>query len=179
MILITDYIEKNYEILDYKHAKSILSSEMANEMEDIIYVLENFELRKSSILEKGGNKSKVTKYLEKSFSKLGWNESKKPRAINCFKNKVALEIEWNSKDSVYSRDLYSFNELHSNKEISVGVIITRSKELQHLFDDLGIGEKYGASTTQLGKLEPKIDSGVSGECPVLVFAIKPSLYTEN
>jgi len=31
--------------------------------------------------------------------------------------------------------------------------------------------KYGASTTQMGKLLPRLEAGRNGGCPILVFGI--------
>ena len=61
----------------------------------------------------------------------------------------------------------------------MGIIITRSDELQEIFDNIGRGKSYGQSTTHMGKLIPKIQGGGGGGCPILVFGIKKSLYIEN
>ena len=50
--------------------------------------------------------------------------------IDCFKNRVALEIEWNNKDPFFDRDLENFKRLHAEGAISVGIIITRGSSLQ-------------------------------------------------
>ncbi|MDH5682142.1 MAG: restriction endonuclease, partial [Spirochaetota bacterium] len=99
--------------------------------------------------------------------------------IDCFKNRVALEIEWNNKDPFYDRDLNNFRLLFDLRAISVGVIITRCDELQEIFADIGRGSSYGASTTHLSKLLPRIEGGGGGGCPILVFGIKKSLYVED
>jgi CRISPR-associated protein Csd2 len=39
-------------------------------------------------------------------------------------------------------------------------------------------EKYGASTTQMGKLIPRLKAGRNGGCPVLVFGITPKLIID-
>ena len=96
-----------------------------------------------------------------------------------FKNSVAVEIEWNNKDPFFDRDLNNFRLLHGLRTVSVGVIITRSDELQEIFKSLGRGSSYGNSTTHMSKLLPRIEGGGAGGCPILVFGIKPSLYREN
>jgi len=58
------------------------------------------------------------------------------------------------------------------RAISVGIIITRTDELQEIFDSIGRGKSYGSSTTHVGKLLPKIQGGGGGGCPILVFGIK-------
>jgi hypothetical protein len=92
---------------------------------------------------------------------------------------VGVEVEWNNKTEFYDRDLNNFRLLHQLRVLSVGVIITRMSELQDLFDDLGIGQKYGNSTTHWNKLIPKIDGGGAGGCPVLAIGITNRCYTAN
>lgn len=67
--------------------------------------------------------------------------------VDCYKNRVALEIEWNNKDPFFDRDLNNFRLLFDLRAISIGVIVTRCDELQLIFNDLGRGASYGASTT--------------------------------
>lgn len=43
---------------------------------------------------------------------------------------IALEIEWNAKDTHFDRDLQNFRRLHSDGAISLGIIITRGASLQ-------------------------------------------------
>jgi hypothetical protein len=99
--------------------------------------------------------------------------------VDCLKNRVALEIEWNNKDPFFDRDLNNFRLLFDLRVISVGIIITRCDELQTVFDDLARGSSYGASTTHLSKLLPRIYGGGGAGCPLLVFGIKKSLYVQD
>ena len=84
-----------------------------------------------------------------------------------------------TKIRFYDRDLNAFRLLHQLRVISVGVIITRTDELQEIFDALGRGASFGESTTHLRKLLPKIEGGGAGGCPFLVFAIRKALYDPN
>jgi Restriction endonuclease BglII len=43
--------------------------------------------------------------------------------------RIALEIEWNNKDTFYDRDLENFKRLHADGAISLGIIVTRGKSL--------------------------------------------------
>jgi hypothetical protein len=56
---------------------------------------------------------------------------------------------------------------------------TRTDELQRIFDELGRGRSYGASTTHMSKLLPKLEGGGGGGCPILVFGISRNLYIED
>ncbi|WP_256324892.1 BglII/BstYI family type II restriction endonuclease [Nitrosomonas sp. Nm132] len=55
----------------------------------------------------------------------------------------------------------------------------RCGDLQDIFDELGRGASYGASTTHLGKLLPRIEGGGGGGCPVLVLGISRLCYVED
>lgn len=93
------------------------------------------------------------------------------------KNGVAFDLEWNSKDQTFDRDLYSFRAFFEYNMVSVGVLVTRSNELDPYFARLGkeIKMKYGASTTHMGKLLPRLHANRNGGCPVLVFGITTRL----
>jgi hypothetical protein len=99
--------------------------------------------------------------------------------VDCYKNKVGLEIEWNNKDPFFDRDLNNFRLLFELRAISVGVIITRCDDLQDIFNNLGRGASYGSSTTHVSKLIPRIEGGGGGGCPLLVFGISKKLYDED
>lgn len=99
--------------------------------------------------------------------------------VDCFKNRIALEIEWNNKDPFFDRDLNNFRLLFDLRVVSVGVIITRSDELQTIFNQLERGKSYGNSTTHMSKLLPRIQGGGGAGCPLLVFGITRSLYDAN
>lgn len=99
--------------------------------------------------------------------------------IDCYKNRIALEIEWNNKDPFFDRDLNNFRLLFELRAISVGIIITRCDALQEIFDHLGRGKSYGSSTTHMSKLLPRIEGGGGAGCPVLVFGITKKLYNDD
>jgi hypothetical protein len=99
--------------------------------------------------------------------------------VDCYKNRVALEVEWNNKDPFFDRDLNNFRLLFDLRAIDVGVIITRATGLQGIFNELGKGSSYGNSTTHLDKLLPRLEGGGGGGCPVVVFAIKPEAYVDH
>lgn len=164
------------------------------EWSDLCDVLGRFRLRKSYIVKGGGNKSDISKWFDANLNNdKGWSEKEfdtsvvvdgkrtesPTHSVDCFKNRVALEIEWNNKDPFFDRDLNNFRLLFDLRVVSVGIIVTRSDALQTIFDELGRGKSYGQSTTHMRKLLPKIEGGGAGGCPILVFGIKDTLYDEN
>lgn len=94
--------------------------------------------------------------------------------IDYIKGRIAVDVEWNSKDQTYDRDLFAMRTYYECDIISVGIIITRSQELNGVFRELGVLKKYGASTTWMGKLLPRLDSRRHGGCPILAIGIKPA-----
>ncbi len=77
---------------------------------------------------------------------------------------------------VYFKIILDIFELRA---ISVGIIITRCDELQDIFNELDRGSSYGASTTHMSKLLPRLQGGSGGGCPILVFGISKSLYVKE
>lgn len=92
--------------------------------------------------------------------------------IDFIKNNVAFDLEWNSKDQTFDRDLLAMRTYFDCGLIDVGVIVTRSEELNDIFRSLGILAKYGASTTWMGKLLYRLKSRRNGGCPILAVGIK-------
>lgn len=186
-------IRDNYEVHEWKHSTAILSTDFPEEYKDICDLLLQFRLCKSWLTSGGGSKSNVAKEIDSFFYERGWVEKEFDTSIrvdereivspthkvDCFRNEVALEIEWNNKDPFFDRDLNNFRLLFDLRAISVGVIITRTDSLQEIFNQLGRGASYGASTTHMSKLLPRIEGGGGAGCPILVFGISNTLYDEN
>jgi hypothetical protein len=191
--LLPQFIRDNYEVHEWKHACAILKEDFPQEWQDILDLLTSFRLKKSWITNPGGSKSQVSGYIDSFFYARGWQEKQfatqvvvdhvsldtPTHKVDCVKNRIALEIEWNNKDPFFDRDLNNFRLLFDLRAISVGVIITRCDELQDIFKDLGRGSSYGASTTHMSKLLPRIEGGGGAGCPLLVFGISKSLYVED
>jgi len=114
--------------------------------------------------------------------------------IDYVKGRVAFDLEWNSKDQTFDRDLYAFSAFFQCGVIDAGVLVTRSGSLNPVFRELGQAlkkdgvtpdfkssgeprltyEKYGASTTWMGKLLYRMNAGRNGGCPVLLIGITPN-----
>ena len=168
------------------------------EWSEIIEVLDGFILKWSIVASKGGPKTDVAKALDAALYARGWTERKfdtkivvdddeypsPTHKVDCFKNRVALEVEWNNKDPFFDRDLNNFRLLYELRVIDVGVVVTRATRLQEWlnanFEMLNKQRgTYGKSTTHFEKLGPKIIGGGAGGCPVLVFSIKAEAYVDD
>ncbi|WP_338466888.1 BglII/BstYI family type II restriction endonuclease [Novosphingobium sp. ZN18A2] len=182
-----------YEVHEWRNAVGILATACPNEWDEIQNALRIFRLLRSEVVAAGGNRSSIVARLEKPLKEAGWTErqfatsivvdgeaTESPtHAVDCFKDRVAIEVEWNNKDPFYDRDLNNFRLLFDLQVIDVGVIITRCSELQVIFNRLGKGSSYGNSTTHMGKLLPRLRGGSGGGCPIVVFGISDQLYVED
>jgi hypothetical protein len=191
--LLPDFLLQNFEVHEWKHACAILRQDFPEEWDDIVATLTEFRFHSSWISVGGGRKSKVSEAIDSSLYSRGWAEKQfateividgshtetPTHQIDCFKNRIALEIEWNNKDPFFDRDLNNFRLLFELRAVSVGVIITRCDNLQEIFQKIGRGTSYGASTTHMSKLLPRLAGGGGGGCPILVFGISQSLYVED
>src|SRR5712664_4443029 len=169
-------IEQRYEVHEWRNGLAILTAAHPQEWVDILHVLRGFTLLRSDILSPGGRKSRIADKLDGEFLKLGWTEKgfdtrivvdnvehvATTHKVDCYKNRVALEVEWNNKDPFYDRDLNNFRLLFDLRAIDAGVIITRCTELQAIFDRLGRGPSYGSSTNHMARLRPRLDGGIRG-----------------
>ncbi|MCX8507805.1 MAG: BglII/BstYI family type II restriction endonuclease [Rhodobacteraceae bacterium] len=207
-----------YEIFSYRNAAGILKSSFPDQFEDLVSALTNLTITRRQIRTPGGSKSEIAKYIDTLFDE-GWRETRisadlhvklmPPKGNEIFsaytregyldghridfvKGRVALDLEWNSKDQTYDRDLYAFSAFYEAGAIDVGVIITRGSSLNNeFFRTLGktltkdgsegsgdVYKKYGASTTWMGKLLYRLDAGRNGGCPVLAIGITPNCVTD-
>lgn len=213
-------ILSKFEIFSYRNAAGILKASFPEQFENLINALNQFTISKTMIRYPGGSKSEIAKYVDTLFDE-EWHETRisadlhvklihaKQKSkilkqytregfldghrIDFVKGKVALDLEWNSKDQTYDRDLYAFAAFYEAGAIDLGMIITRGSSLDNAFfrslgkvlkKDGSLGaedvyKKYGASTTWMGKLLYRLDAGRNGGCPVLAIGITPHCITDD
>jgi hypothetical protein len=112
--------------------------------------------------------------------------------VDYVKGKTAFDMEWNSKDQTFDRDLYAMAAFFQAGAIDVGVLVTRSESLNEVFRNVGPAltktgavemkdgnprptmQKYGASTTWMGKLLYRLNAGRNNGCPILAVGITPA-----
>lgn len=199
-------IIENYEVHNYRHAAEVLATGCPDELVELMEALAAFRLTTADILAQGGNESQIPKKMASLLRPKKWFETRirgdlvitiethtdsgvrnTEERINDFmdghkvdfvKNRVAFDLEWNSKDQTFDRDLYAFRAFHEAGVVSAAVLLTRSESLNDVFKSLGVMKKYGASTTWLGKLLYRLRAGRNGGCPVLVLGITPKLIED-
>ena len=196
-------VTNKYDVFDFRHAAAILKSEFPTEFSEVCDVLNRFRFTEKQIRDPGGNESEIPKAFAQLLRPKGWEErvlnakivlddeevvSSDTHRIDFVKGHVAFDLEWNSKDQTFDRDLYAFRAFFDYGKISVGILVTRSTLLQVYFETLGqykdrygtkrtVASKYGASTTHMEKLIPRLKAGRSGGCPVLALGIRRELLS--
>jgi len=114
---------------------------------------------------KAGEKKGIT--LESVVENKGYK-------VDNFKNRVALDVEWNAKDGNLDRDLGAYRALYDAAVIDAAVLITRTQiDLRELAVSLDLeSTKFATTTTtNLEKLRPRLTRGDGGGCPILAVAI--------
>ena len=200
--LLPKEILNKYEVHNFNNALEIIAQTYPQEHRELMSALDSFFINIADLRAPGGSESMIPKKIASQLIELGWEGEVRITAdllvklhshnpsefviedyidghkIDFFKRKIAIDLEWNSKDQTFDRDLLAFRAYYECGIIDCGVIITRSAELNPVFDALGIKAKYGASTTWLGKLLPRIKSRRHGGCPLLVIGITPKVITD-
>jgi len=207
-------LRSSFEFFSYRNAAAILANTCSSEFGDIIALLRNLKITEKMIRVGGGNKGPIAHKVDElmpddwvetrisadlNVKLLDASQRKNPDVLRRFTiggyldghridfvhGKVAFDLEWNSKDQTYDRDLYAFSAFYDAGAIDVGVILTRGFSLNNdFFRSLGnelkkdgtegtkpVHSKFGASTTWMGKLLYRLDAGRNGGCPVLAIGI--------
>ena len=204
-----DLLEK-FEFYSYNHALEIITQAFPAEWSEIVDCLRQLRITTDDLRESGGNETKIPKKFDDVLYPRGWREIRisgdlhikfypfeekvipgyiDGHNIDFLKNRIAFDLEWNSKDQTFDRDLLAMRTYYDCDLVSAGIIITRSAELNDIFKTIydydgktrqwkPILRKYGASTTWMGKLTYRLDSRRNGGCPILAVGIKKPCITD-
>ena len=116
--LVPDDLRALYHVKEWRNATGVLATACPDEWADIIDLLRSFRLLRSEVVVGGGNRSLVSRRIDGAFYARGWVEKgfqtaitvdatrfdSPTHAVDCFRNGVALEVEWNNKDPFFDRD---------------------------------------------------------------------------
>lgn len=101
--------------------------------------------------------------------------------VDNFRDRIALDVEWNAKDGNLDRDIGAYRSLYDAALIDAGVMITRTLDLRDLGRSLGIAAGMSleetkrilgtTTTTNREKLMPRLTRGDAGGCPILAVFI--------
>ncbi len=211
-------VAEKYEVFDHRHAALILAIAFPTEFAEICEALRLFCFTDDEVRRRGGNESDFPKrFAHVMKGKFGWHErrlhgkfiyeverpggsegeglqriehAQTSHFVDYLKGRIAVDFEWNSKDQTFDRDLFALRTFYDAGVISVGVIVTRSSELEGYFAGLGpalaedgtpqrhrdgtpkmLREKFGASTTHTGQLVHRVKAQRGGGCPILALGI--------
>lgn len=190
---IPEFEGEGYAIYEWRHASAILRSDFPDEWNDICAVLKAFRVKESQVTTSGGGRSEIAKNHDGLFFERGWTKKRfdteikvddstyqsPTHEVDCYKNKIALELEWSNKDPFFDRDLNNFRLLFDLRTMHVGIIVTKDDDLRSVFEELEIWSKYGTTTTWISKLLPRVEGGGGGGCPILVFGITRKRFDRN
>ncbi len=145
-------LAKGFQVSFLSHARAILDADFPEAVRELEDVLSAATIPIEEIIAGGGGEAKGTQRLRRSLTARGWgktvfriekrindipresqsHEIDHVRALGDPENpsRIALEIEWNNKDPFFDRDLENFKRLHADGAISVGIIVTRGRQLQ-------------------------------------------------
>lgn len=212
-------LTSKFEIYSYRNAAGLLATAFPNHFAEILQALESFTISRQMIRQPGGSRGPIAQYVDELMPddwvearisadlRVRLHDAKKREVIlkeywrdgyldghriDYLKGRVALDVEWNSKDQTYDRDLYAFSAFYQAGAIDVGVILTRGSSLDGaFFRSLGnvlkkdgsdgtelVMKKFGASTTWMGKLLYRLDAGRNAGCPVLAVGITPRCVSD-
>lgn len=162
-------ILERYEVHNFRHAAEVLATGCTDELTELMTALGSFRLTVSDIVTKGGNESQIPKKVAALLRSENWLETRikgdlvitiekqtsegvetsedrienfmDGHKVDFVKNRVAFDLEWNSKDQTFDRDLYAFRAFHEAGVISVAVLLTRSASLNDVFRSLDVMKK--------------------------------------
>ena len=106
--------------------------------------------------------------------------------VDNFRDRIALDMEWNAKDGYLDRDIGAYRALYDAALIDVGVLITRTLDLRDLGRRLALDAGLPlasakkilntTTTTNREKLLPRLTRGDAGGCPILAIFISPDTH---
>jgi hypothetical protein len=220
-LILRPEIRARWTFVETSSAAAVMRSVSPEEWRDITDVLHRFELDPQQWLYKGGNRGKIPEAINEMFHELGWRETRidletrgilidkggkvvhelpplhqEGYLVDNFKNRIALDVEWNAKDGNLDRDLAAYRAWHDAGVISAAVLITQDRlALKALAEQLwGDYQKTlpenlrcfrlpidlaTSTTTNLEKVKLRLRRGIMGTCPLLIVAATQNTWNKK
>lgn len=136
-----------FQMQSHNHAAAILRGDFPESLDTIDAILSRLAISAESLVRGGGGEHELTQWIRNQFKDAGWPKHEfvvtklidgEPlesvtHEIDHVRNDrngtIALEVEWNNKDPFFDRDLENFKRLHSERVISLGIVVTKSEAL--------------------------------------------------
>ena len=168
-----DLKKRGFQVLTLYHAEAILEHDMGTAARDLETALSNIRIPIEELVRGGGGEGELTQRIRNELADIhGWKKhnfeikkvvdgkekestSHELDHVKTFGSwTMAMEIEWNNKDTFFDRDLENFKRLHGEGAISIGGIITRGETLQEGMREMieAFARKRGIDSVE--KLEP-------------------------
>ncbi|HEU0222585.1 MAG TPA: BglII/BstYI family type II restriction endonuclease [Paracoccaceae bacterium] len=146
--------QRGFDLLVRNHAAAVLAVDFPDETAELVMALSEFTISIPELIGSGGGEAASTQRLRRRLADCDWLKHKfvlETKIDGALKEAtgheidhvrrgaagtIALEIEWNNKDPFFDRDLESFQRLHAQSVISVGVIVTRGASLHTQIEPL-------------------------------------------
>ncbi|RVT85864.1 restriction endonuclease [Rhodobacteraceae bacterium CCMM004] len=141
--------DAGFDVETRNHAEAILSVDFPAETAELVAALADVRIPAAELVGSGGGEARSTQRLRRRLAQAGWVKHNyriettvdgRPlgdgmsHEIDHVRRggggTLALEIEWNNKDPFFDRDLESFQRLHAQSIIDVGIVVTRGAALQ-------------------------------------------------
>ena len=187
---ISDYIDADlldrFEFYNYNHAIEIITQAFPKEWSDVVECLRKLDITTDDLPRQADQRGRFSSV---PFEERVTENYIDGHNIDFLKGRIAFDLEWNSKDQTFDRDLLAMRTYYDCDIVSAGIIVTRSQELNDVFKTVydfdknshswkPIMRKYGASTTWMGKLLYRLESRRNGGCPVLAIGIKKNCVSD-
>lgn len=203
---------QHWLFMETNSAAAVMKAVCPTEWAEIVEILSIYRIDPKTWLKAGGNRGDIPEQIDALFAARGWREARLDMSttgtlfakngdkigelapnyqegylVDNFKNRIALDVEWNAKDGNLDRDLAAYRSWYEAGLISAGVIITKDRipllslarrlwqnHQASLPDDqktLKLPVDLNTSTTTtFDKAELRLRRGVMGPCPVLIIA---------
>jgi CRISPR-associated protein Csd2 len=150
-----DQVLKVYACHDHQHAIAILTIDYPDLLSEICDVLLAFRISIDFIKKAGGDESEIPKALSRQLRPLGWKEQKLHIELNAggrtcrtdthkidyVKGKVAFDLESNSKDQTFDRDLYAFGHSIQKTTAAKVTLMRRKPEILRSYREVVVSDR--------------------------------------
>lgn len=166
--VIPERVLDRWEFREVRNAAAILHATNRRRFDELVEILDSFEILTSDLVTPGGQESDLAARLNSKFRDKGWREARtdtviqlklqrfpyqgEPREepfetevvnpgykVDNFVDRIASDVEWNAKDGNLDRDLGAYRFIYEAGLIDLGILVTRTQQdLRELGRQLGL-----------------------------------------
>jgi len=128
---------KKYELREVRDASAVLANTSPVEFRELVAVLKQFRLRRSDILEPGGNEGPVPKRLNQALREIGWREGRYDTTIKSSLNLMPYRPAREKETRVIETEVSSTGYKVDNLKGKVALDVEWNAKDGNLDRDLG------------------------------------------